>query len=70
MNAELAVLVVTVRGKLDLYSLGSTALVVGNSGTLHSTLLCLCASSTVGHTKVKLDIRVLVDGNIKLPNGK
>lgn len=61
VDSELTALCALVFGKLHLDRLCSTTLIVCNSCTCSSTFLCLLASSAIGHTIVKLDIRVLVD---------
>lgn len=70
MDAELTALCALALGKLHFDRLCSTALIICNSCTRSSTLLCLLASRAIRHTKVKLDVRFLVDRDIKLPNGE
>lgn len=66
VDPELTALGALARGKLHFDALCSTTLIICNSSTRSSTRLCLLASRSISHTIVKLNICVLVDGNIKL----
>lgn len=66
VDAELTALGTLARGKLHFDALCSTALIICNSSTRSSTRFCLLASRSVRHAIVKLDICVLVDGDIKV----
>lgn len=70
VDAEFTALGTLVLGKLHFDRLCSTTLIICNSGTCSSTLLCLLASRSIRHTIVKFDIRFLVDGDIELSDGE
>lgn len=70
MDSELTALGSLVLGKLDFDRLCSTTLIICNRSTRSPTRLCLLASSAIGHTIVKLNIRILVDGDIEFSDGE
>lgn len=70
MDAELTALWAFAFGELHFDRFCSTTLIICNSCTRSSTFLRLLASRAIRHTKVELDVRFLVDRDIKLSNGE